>query len=477
MFDYLELVAYFALSSIPKALPLTVLLSSVMVFGDMAERYELTSIKSAGISFMRILRPGLMVASIVFTFSVLTSNLIKPDAYKGFFSKMRDMKTNKLTFAFDEKIFNQEFKNFSIRIGEKDGDGRQMNDVMIYDHTDSDASVVNMIRAKKGEMYTTPDRKFLVMDLFDGYQVKEIREGASTTERQRYYAYARPMIRYTFSSLRKVFNLTDMLDLNQVNISYKDYEMMNTLELINVVDSLNTEQVDIKENNVQDYVVLRRDATLKPGGTKKTNKAALTDKMASVTKPSNLKTKQRGPSAKKSALKVGYADKPIIDTTLISDSTVSLFELITSGEKKEFLERIDKNAISIITSSNNQKNASKLIDKLKARYKYTLHEIYSLATVCIIFLFIGAPSGAIIKKGGFGYPLLIAIGFYIAFILTNIIGKKLSDSGAVDPIIGAWFPCIVLLPFAVYLSWRALHDNRPFVNSIFRRLPLLRKGS
>ena len=114
-FDFIELIYYFALASIPMALPLTILLSSVMVFGDMAEKYELSSVKSAGISFLRILKPGLMVAFGVFLFSILSSNYVKPAAYKGFFQKIRDMKTNKLTFAFDEKIFNKSKQKYTRR--------------------------------------------------------------------------------------------------------------------------------------------------------------------------------------------------------------------------------------------------------------------------------------------------------------------------------------------------------------------------
>jgi len=118
-----------------------------------------------------------------------------------------------------------------------------------------------------------------------------------------------------------------------------------------------------------------------------------------------------------------------------------------------------------------------MIDSTRSRYIFILHQIYSYATVCFLFLFIGAPAGAIIKKGGFGYPLLIAIGFYIAFVLSDIIGEKLSNSGALHPILGAWVPCLILLPFAAYLTWRALHDNRPLLRKGFTKVNNLRKGS
>jgi len=480
VFDFLELMYYFALAAMPRALPLTILLSSVMVFGDMAEKYELSSVKSAGISFIRILKPGLMVAFSVFLFSVLSSNFIKPEAFKGFYKKIRDMKTNKLTFAFDENIFNKEFKNFSIRIAEKDDDGEQFKDVMIYDHTDQDPSVVNLIRAKSGRMRTSPDQKHLVMDLYDGYQVKELRQDASSTKKASYGAFGRPVIRYTFSSLRKVFDLTEVLDLNVVNVSYREYEMQNTFELLHVIDSLNYSEELTRGDNFIDFNLLDEPA---PRAPEKITKPAVVNEALNPSTQDVKKTLLKSRTIKHTPLKRAQSRKtpeitlPVIDVSAITGGTSSLMDIIKYDDKAKILDNVKKRMVSYSSSNLNNKNEFKLIKATKSRYIFALHQIYAYATVCILFLFIGAPAGAIIKKGGFGYPLLIAIGFYIAFILSDIIGKKLATSGALHPIVGAWVPCLILLPFAAYLTWRALHDNRPFLRQAFTKVKKLKKGS
>ncbi len=477
--DFVELMYYFSLVMIPLALPLTILLSSVMVYGDMAEKYELSSAKSAGISFIRLLMPGFVVATGVFFFSILASNVIKPSVNRSFEKKMRDMKTNSLTFAFDEKIFNREFKDFSIRVGKKYDDGRTLDDIMIYDHTDQDNSVYHMTRAKHGEMYTSSDRKYLVMDLKDGYQVKEVRGQSAVRNHKGFNSYARPMMRIKFANLRKVFNLAEMLDNSIVNISYKEYDMMNTSELLTVIDSMSISAQEVRDKNRHNFNILKNPLT---------DTTARTEEMLEMTKAeSNNITKKIELAAKKKGLKKRFSKKPMIKkdnfstpdslisikTDWIKEEVSSIMDVITVKNKKKLLELSQKNAYALSSFNGNNKNEVTVIDRTKARYVFSLHQIYSRALVCIIFLFIGAPAGAIVKKGGFGYPLLIAIGFYITFVMSDIIGKKLMGSGALSPEAGAWLPCLILIPFAVYLSWRALNDSKPiiipFIKSILKR--------
>ena len=387
------------------------------------------------------------------------------------------MKTNKLTFVFDEQIFNQDFKDYSIRIGSKDKDGQHIDDVMIYDHTDPDPTVVNMIRAQKGRMYTTPDQKYLVMDLSEGYQVKEIRSDASDVKKQRYHQFGRSMIRYTFKSLRKVFNLTDMLDLDVVNISYKEHETLNTPELIGRVDSLNGEIAKIQGNNFIEFSFLESTSDDEPSKETQLQESAIKDFgniSVAAAKASNTPVKKRSSPPQ---ISKGYVSKPYIDTAAITSETTSLRDVLTAPTMDQIATNLEKSAIAMTSKNNNSRNEARLIAKLRDRYAFSLHQMYSFATVCILFLFIGAPAGAIVKKGGFGYPLLIAIGFYITFVMSSIIGKKLTDSESLSPIAGAWLPCLLLLPFAVYLTWRALHDNRPFFKLIFTKVRNIRRGS
>lgn len=487
--DFVELMYYFSLVMIPLALPLTILLSSVMVYGDMAEKYELSSAKSAGISFIRLLMPGLLVASGVFFFSILASNVIKPSVNRSFEKKMRDMKTNSLTFAFDEKIFNREFKDFSIRVGKKYDDGRSLDDIMIYDHTDQDNSVYHMTRAKHGEMYTSSDRKYLVMDLKDGYQVKEVRGQSAERAHKGHNSYARPMMRIKFATLRKVFNLAEMLDNNVVNISYKEYDMMNTSELLTVIDSMSQSAQEVINKNRHNFNALKNPLT---DTTAQTAEMLEMSKQESdnISKKIKLASKNRAPKkvlSKKLAIKKDHYSTPDSVISIRADwdkeEVSSILDIITVKNRKKLLEMGQKNAHALSNYNGNNKNEVTLIKRTKSRYVFSLHQIYSRAFVCIIFLFIGAPAGAIVKKGGFGYPLLIAIGFYITFVMSDIIGKKLMGSGALSPEVGAWLPCLILIPFAIYLSWRALNDSKPIIIPFIKSLlkggygRLIRMGS
>ena len=477
--DFAELMYYFSLAIIPLALPLTILLSSVMVYGDMAEKYELSSAKSAGISFFRLLKPGLVVAIGVFFFSILASNVLKPNANRGFEKKMRDMKTNSLAFAFDEKIFNREFKDYSIRVGKKYDDGKTVDDIMIYDHTDQDNSVVHLTRAKHGEMYTSIDRKYLIMDLKDGYQVKEVRGQSAVRTHKGHNSYARPMMRIKFATLRKVFDLAEMLDNNVVNISYKEYDMMNSSELLTVIDSLGQSAEKIRTKNHHNFNSLKdpkSDTTAQTVEMLEMSKK----EVGNITNTIKLASKNRAPKkvlSNKLKIKKDNFSTPDSVISIMTDwdneEVASLFDIIKVKKRKKLLEMTKKSALALSNYNGNNKNEVTIIDRTRARYVFSLHQIYSRAMVCIIFLFIGAPAGAIVKKGGFGYPLLIAIGFYITFVMSDIIGKKLMGSGALSPEAGAWIPCLILVPFAIYLSWRALNDSKPiilpFIQQLFRQ--------
>ena len=476
--DYLELIYYFALGIIPMALPLTVLLSSVMVYGDMAEKYELSSLKSSGISFTRMLFPGILVSFGIAAFSVLASNYLKPQANEGFQSKIRHMRTNKLTFAFDEKIFNRDFKNFSIRVGKKLEDGKSLEDVMIYDHSDPDDSVVNMIRAAKGKMYTTPDVKYLVMDLEDGYQIKEVRGESADKLRSRYNDFARPMIKFDFSNLRKTFDLAEVLDLSMVNVSYRAYEMMNTNQLIEVIDSLNLKVDGIRNDNVHDFSLFadeREKFTPNEAAASYTNKNAPPAMSKSQLARKNSKSPKKVVSPSKIASKQEYVMAQFFPDKW-SEETKSIVELAQFREPETIFESVRKNTNSLRANNGNSRQESRLISNTRKKYVFELHQMYAYATICILFLFIGAPAGAIVRKGGFGYPVLIAIGFYLTFVMSNIFGKKMMLSGALTPEVGAWLPCFLLVPFAFYLSWRALHDNRALIKPMINKL-VQRSGS
>jgi len=452
--DYLELLSYFFLVLIPMSLPLTVLLASVMVYGDMAEKYELGSIKSSGVSLLRMLMPGLVIAVGIASFSVYASNTLKPQSYKGYIKKYRAMKTNKLTFVFDEKVFNTDFKDFTIRIEEKEADGRTIKGALIYDQSDIDKSIVNVIRAKDGEMYTSEDAKYLIMDLRNGYHHQELREDLANNARKSFKQQGRPVSRTNFSFMRKVFDLEAVMDLSMTTSTYRAYEALNTFELIEAINTLDSQIVANAVDNLFPFIMFESeviDSTDIPSDipiASMTNSAKKrSDKV--ISKSIQTKKKEKFASSQYTfhPEKLSEGISSLADAIEIKNTNLYYTQGIKSLESL-----LSKNATNVY-----QKHGLKRDREIN---KYALHKIYSWAMVCIIFLFVGAPAGALVRKGGFGYPMLIAIGFYLAFVMSTIIGERLTRNSSLQGWEGAWLPCIILVPFAIFLTWRALNDKQ-----------------
>jgi len=477
VFDFIELLTYLSLFLIPLALPLTVLLSSVMIYGGMAERYELTAIKSSGVSLIRILSPGLAVAIFTMLLSLFASNFIKPTAKELFDTKIKSMKTNKLTFGFDEKVFNREFNNYSIWIDKKYEDGRTVEGIKIYDHNDSDKTLVNLIAAKRGEMYTTADQKYLIMELEDGYQLKEIRSESAVQDDNKFNLPGRPVSRVNFNGLRKVFKLSELINLNVISVQDKKLDFLTFWQLDDFQDSIAQEVRYKKERSMHPFGKLvksysqiaqdRHEEELEEKGgvgLRNTNPSNLVvdDKpkknLLDKKKASKITTVVK--SDDKSRIKhFKRTPKPVINMLDISPSDETILEMLKTNEQKSMLDKAIKTAKVLRDNSVNRHNDYQAKHRYMKFANLKYHQQFAWAVVCLIFLFIGGPAGAIVRKGGFGFPLLIAIGFYITFIMTYITGEKLLRSGTLNDIEAAWLPVMLLLPFAITLSYMALHDK------------------
>ncbi|HRF40258.1 MAG TPA: LptF/LptG family permease, partial [Saprospiraceae bacterium] len=173
-----ELLAYKCVSLVPMALPLAILISSVMVLGNLAEHYELSSLKSAGVSLFRVMGPMAAFGVVCAGVSYYCSDYLIPVSNLKFGSRMYDIQRQKPALRLDEGVFNDDFQGFAIRIGNKKGDGQGIEDVLIYDHKSSDEGSYNQINARSGKMFTSSDQKYFVMKLRDGHQYSEPRAGS-----------------------------------------------------------------------------------------------------------------------------------------------------------------------------------------------------------------------------------------------------------------------------------------------------------
>ena len=170
-----ELIGYMTVSLVPMALPIAVLISSVMVMGNLAERYELSSIKSAGVSLTRVMMPLFFVTCGIAAFSYFCNDTLIPISNLKFKSRLYDIRKQKPTLSIEERLFNDDFGDVVIRVNNKIGEDGEVEEVLIYDHNVSNENRLSEISAKKGRMYTTEDGKFFVMDLEEGSQFNEIK--------------------------------------------------------------------------------------------------------------------------------------------------------------------------------------------------------------------------------------------------------------------------------------------------------------
>jgi len=461
--DLLELILYFMVTQIPMALPIAVLISSVMVFGNMSERYELSSMKSAGVSLMRILRPGIVLALATAGLSLLASNYLKPQANFKFQKRFRAIQSQKPSLTIEEKIFNKDFKGYAIRVDEKDKDGTGIKGVSMYDHTQTDKSLINFINAKDGKMYNSATGQYFIMELYNGTQYSELkRKKAKVSADKTRKKY--PLMRTQFQTWRKYFDLGEFdSDEDGIKINRNKEDMLNTLQLLTAIDSVDRYQDQIKK---EIKAVQRADLkiqklpeqAIKEEKRNRSEAATLLDKARQKVKRSKPKVKQH---------KLELLPMP-------RDSVVtSIYQLTLKKDQKRYLT-------SATTASGRLKDqlkmsTTKIATSAKKREKYLLrlNQQYAFAMICIVFMFIGGPLGSIIRKGGYGYPLLIAILFYMVFIIMTIMGEKLVRSSEMDAIFAAWFSNMLVAPVALLLSYMALKDMKLSSISIGRLLTKL----
>lgn len=511
-----ELIFYYAVTLIPMAVPITVLISSVMVFGDMAEKYELSSMKSAGISLLRIMVPGIVVAVFIALFSVVASNYLKPASLLQFNKRFVAIRKQKTALAIEEGIFNSAFGETVIRVNKIDKDKRGIHDVLIYDHTASDKSLTGLLSSKAGEMYTVEDGRYFVMKMDTGIQYRELEKKQQLGSNKREL----PFMRIYFDQWTKTFDMSQFdLEEGLLNFNRNREDMMNTMQLLKSIDSFRNHVTDNREKirsrvdnflagNTRDLTqsspvtgsglaaeaaakerkmpeVIRkapedRDSVRARDSLRKIKDAmvrAVTGKdLPQTPSPQIVKTSDQAASA---------APLPVATPAAPFKKLVKQKQGIDAGKLRHFgqtLDSVDFRDVMVRAQSDLSRDRDEILntrsvnsDLIRSYEKYMLrlNQQYSWAMVCIVFLFIGAPLGSIIRKGGYGYPLLVAILFYMIFIISTIFGEKLVKNETMGGLLAAWLPCLLLVPFAVLLTFLALRDtkfNTSFIKTWFQAM-------
>jgi lipopolysaccharide export system permease protein len=333
----------------------------------------------------------------------------------------------------------------------------------------SDKSLMNLTKAESGRMYNDSKGGLFIMELENGTSYREMKRTTDKKDKGKKY----PFMRTDFKEWKKVFDMSefDTDDENGVNISGRKEDMLNAFQLIDAIDSVN-----LKKQTMVNSVIMDDNLKFKaPSPSKKLsneNYTAVNTNDSSIKNPQTKEVKARATrkeiadAIKNSKTKnVPFAKKISINVILQNQTdTLSVYENWHST-----ISENDKNNLFVkaVQSSSRKKdilrNATtniKSLNYIKDKYYLRLNQQFSFALICIVFLFIGAPLGSIIRKGGYGYPLLFAILFYMLFIITTIMGEKLVRGESMNPILAAWLANLIVFPVAVWLTFKALRDSK-----------------
>lgn len=434
-FVILKLLGFVSPKLIPLVLPLTILVTSIMTFGNFAENYEFAAMKSSGISLQRAMRSLIVFISILSITAYFFANNVIPRAELEFINLRKNIAKLKPAAAISEGMFN-EIGDINIKVGKKSGDEeRFLTDVLIHKKNPKKVGNYTVIKAKEGELVSSEKSNVLSLVLTDGNYYDEL-QPKKPAEIQR-----KPFAKSYFTEY--AINV-DLSTMNDVDMDDKNYtggsNMLKAKELKTTLDSVS-----------QTY---------------NRNQKLLT---SDVSARSGFKTLQDAPALSDSL-------------TLIKGSILDYYELESKLQVVNLANSNINNIKNLVTA---RETSMKQISKKLNKFEIALHEKYVLAVACFILFFVGAPLGAIIRKGGLGLPMVIAILLFLSYHFVGIFAKNSAEDGTISPFIGAWLSTFIMLPLGIYFTYRATTDQGLFsfgnvihpVTSFFKKLLTKEKTS
>jgi lipopolysaccharide export system permease protein len=423
--DFITLTKFLIYASatlVTLALPIAILLSSIMTFGKLGENFELVAIKSSGISLLRFMRPLFFVSILLTGIAFLFANYIAPVANLKFAVIYNDIYRKSPAFDLKDGVFYNGFRGYTIKVGKKEKDKSTLHNVLIYD--ESNPIQDNTIISESGKMTVSDDKKFLEFRLKNGNRYSEKGEYNSTKNEY---------VQMGFKEYNKLFDLTQLNIQKTSDSLFMNNMRMKTLRLLDKdLDSI---------KKIPDSIL-------------KQNRSDLKAYIPFEKYKDTVRTKKQ---MNVSAEKIGNKKVKSFDD-LIPDSLKTLVD----GQALNSIANV-KSLLEINT--NQYKN--QLSDIIQ--HKVEWHKKLSLSVACIVLFFIGAPLGSIIRKGGLGLPLVVALIFFMIFYLLNIFGEKFTKDEVLDPIIGMWLPVIALSPVGFFLTYKAMHDSQLFNKEYYYR--------
>ena len=423
-----QLLFYFGMSFVPMAFPLAILLSSLMTFGNLGENFELTAVKSAGVSLQRFLSPLIIMVLFISIGAFYFSNNILPITNLKSRSLLYDIQKQRPEFNINEGMFYNGIEGYSIKIAEKDYKTNLLKKILIYDHSEKMGNI-SVTYADSGYMRIAPNEQSIYLTLYNGYSYNEVIESSKKRRSRKNKSY--PERRDRFEKEIIILKLTGFgLNRTDEKLFKSNFSMLNLNQLTTATDSMNLllkNRKDLFINTLEKNQLFSNTASLKRIH-KKMGADSLGTKNQTITDS------------------IPFIPKKIL-------LSLSQSEQETVVEKALMMARSSKN---FITTTKNSILARR---KLIRRHQVEYHRKFTLSFACLIFFFIGAPLGAIIRKGGLGLPITISVIFFVLYYIVSLSGEKFVRQEVMGPFAGMWLASFILLPIGVFLTYKATNDS------------------
>jgi lipopolysaccharide export system permease protein len=420
--DVITIIQFLGLLSttlVPIALPLGILFAALMTYGNLGETSELTAVKASGISIVRFTKPLFIFILFITGLSFLFNNYVIPQAQLKATRLLYDIQNKKPVVAIKPGRFYNDIQNHTIYISSRDADDKTVHDIKIYDHT-SGRGNDKITMAKKGKMYMSDDKRFLIFELENGWRYEDkVPKGNEENEQ----------IRFGFKYWKKVFDLSDFKMPKTDESYFKNLRSVMTAgQVSEQVDSCKKTVAKISQSTVDQFMqsnfLIRNDT---------------------------LKAKKTLPNVQ-------------------SFSPDSFFNHLSDSLKKvclttaEIAARSTKSIIEINTQNGKLQNLNLVESRIE------LHKRYTLPMACILLFVIGAALGSIIRKGGIGMPFIAAVTFFILYYFMNTIGENIAKECVVSVPVGMWYPSLVLGAIGIYLMYEANTDSKHVSPDLLKRI-------
>lgn len=403
-----------ALTLIPLSLPLSILLAALMTFGNFGERYELLSMKAAGIPLLRIIRPVVLFCVFLGILSFFFQNVVGPKAQKELWTLLVSMKQKSPEVDIPEGVFYSDIEGYNIYVKHKDRETGMLQDVLIYNFSDGFENA-HIIWAEEGKLELTADKKHLFLHLFNGEQFENLKSQSVISKN---VPYRRESFKekHTLIAFDTNFEMVDGNFLNQRS------DIKNMREISLTIDSLNMYADSV-------------------------GKALYTDAMERTYKKPAL-------TASDSA-KIERQHLTVINTD-------SIFNSLTSSQKLSTLNTTSRRVKSLASDWSLKSFTTKDADGRIRGHRSDWHKKITLSLACIIFFFIGAPLGAIIRKGGLGMPVVISVLIFVLYYIIDSGATRVAKSGEMNIVLGTWMSTIILAPLGGFLTYKSNKDSVVF---------------